>query len=354
VFIMTVPISELKSRLSNIRKDMSKEGIDSLLISGKGNIIYLTGGEDGVVVITTEHAILWLKDIYIKHYEELYLHKNYPFEIREYGNDVTNDVIEYLKCLKNRIGVENITINSYEKLLAKIKNKLIISNIVEFRRMIKSDFEIDMLKKSAEIAKKGMCKAYEVIRDGISEAEAAAEIESTIRKHGSETPPFGSGILLASGSSTADIHAKPTQNKIKNNSLVIVDLGARYNHYFSDMTRSIPVGNIGKKERDTFEFIKSLEEETIERLEIGIRAEDIHEFVKNEINKRGYKFYHSTGHGVGLEIHELPNIASESDIHLKDRMVFTIEPGIYIPKRFGVRFEDTVLLRKNKIEIITR
>ncbi len=348
---MNALFSELKSRLSNIREDMSQNSIDSLLVSNEANIIYLTGGETGAAVIEEDNSILWLKKLYIQHNEGLYLNSDYPFEVREFREDVVTD---YLGKRKIKLGVGDISMNSYQKLVDKLNNKPVISDIVELRRMIKSDYELELLRKSADIAKRGMDYAFELVTEGITEAEAAAEIESVIRREGSMSPPFEKGILLASGSSGADIHAKPSLKKIENNSLVIVDLGARYNYYFSDMTRTIPGGRIGEEEKKAFDFVKNLEEEAIERLEVGMKVGEVHNFVEGKINKEGYDFYHSTGHGVGLEIHELPSISSKSDTLLSDGMVFTIEPGVYVPKKFGVRFEDTIAIKNKKFKVITR
>ncbi|MEA1925102.1 MAG: Xaa-Pro peptidase family protein [Candidatus Altiarchaeota archaeon] len=348
---MNVLLSELESRLSQIREGLSEEGLTHLMVSKKGNICYLTGMETGVAVVGLDEAVLWLKDLYIEHHSSLYLDDKYPFDVRVYGS---GKVFDYLKGKKQSLGVENMNINLYRELVDKLGYKPPTTKIVESKRMIKSPYEVGMLKKSASIALKGMDKAFEVVRSGISEAEAAAEVESELRRNGSECPPFRQGILLASGASTADIHANPSQEKIKDNSLVIVDLGARYNNYFSDMTRTITVGSAGREEREVSEFILNLELEAIDRLEIGMPVRDIHDFVEEEIKKKGYSFYHSTGHGVGLEVHEKPSVSSDSSDVVREGMVFTIEPGIYIPKRFGVRFEDMVYVGKKNIEVLTR
>ncbi len=236
--------------------------------------------------------------------------------------------------------------------------------------MVKTDYEINLLKKSAEIAKKGMEKAYEIITPGISELNAAAEIEYVIRKCGSETPPFEHGILLSSGKNAGNIHGFPTEKKIKAYELIVVDLGARYGNYYSDMTRTIPAGKLklNSEQQRAHEFIKNLEEETIDMVEIGVNTFEVHKFADEKIKKFGYKFHHSISHGIGLDIHEMPyfrvirgNIASVSEAYFKDRdaklcenMVFTIEPGIYVPGKFGVRFEDMVLLTKKGCEVLTR
>ncbi len=342
--------SEIRNRADKLRNDMERQNLDAILISIPENLLYLTGRDSGQALITEENAILWVKDLYRKIHKDLYLGKGYPFDVRNYKKEIVKKQIKKLK-IKN-LGIENLSVKNYNKLRGDLKSNLIISDIPEKRRMIKSGYEIDLIKKSAGIAKRGMRKAYNVLHDGVIEQDAVAEIESEIRRNGSETPPFKEGMLLASGRNSADVHARASMKKIENG-VVVVDLGARYSGYYSDMTRTIPVGRLNPLQKKIFEFVRNLEMETIDLLETGIKATEVHNFVEKRIRKAGYRFYHSTGHGIGLNIHEIPNLGSESEDILRAGMVFTIEPGIYIPDKFGVRFEDMVLLKKNKTEILT-
>ncbi len=235
-----------------------------------------------------------------------------------------------------------------------MKVKLVSTDVLRRVRTVKSAYEIEQLKKAAEIARLGMEEAYQVIHGGVREIDAVAEIEAQIRKLGSEEPPFGGGALLSSGKNSANIHALSGNKKIKKNSLVVVDLGAKINGYYSDMTRTIKLGKLKKRDEKIFDFVRELELRAIGRVKEGMKAKEIHDFVEKEIQKRGYKFYHNTGHGIGLEVHELPNLGPDSEDVIQEGMVFTIEPGIYLPGKFGVRFEDTILLRNGKVEILTK
>jgi Xaa-Pro aminopeptidase len=218
---------------------------------------------------------------------------------------------------------------------------------------VKTGYEIEMLKKAAGIASLGMKKAYSVVKEGVGELDAVAEIEHTIRKLGSETPPFQHGMLLASGKNSADIHAHASRQKIKKG-LVVVDLGGRVNGYYSDMTRTIPVGKISKKEKELTEFTRNLELEAVDRIQPGMKACEIHHFIESRLKKKRFNFYHSAGHGVGLDVHEKPALGPESKDILQENMVFTVEPGIYIPNKYGIRFEDMVLLTKKGCKTLTR
>jgi len=338
---------EIGRRVGNLRESLKSEGIDAILLSNPNNMRYLTGKGTGRALISKDSSVLWVRELYL----ELYSFSK-EFDVRSGEEDA---IKRYIKDSNiKRLAVENLPVSLYERRKEELQVELIPTDIVEKLRAVKSDYEIELLRNSANIAKKGMKKAYEVIRDGTNELDAVAEIEYVIRKAGSETPPFMDGMLLAAGPEGADIHAHAGMKKVRAGDLVVVDLGARVDGYYSDMTRTIPVGEPNPLAADILEFVKNLQEQAIDMIHPGIKAGDVHDFVSKEIEDKGYKFYHSTGHGIGLEVHELPNIGPKSEDALQEGMVFTIEPGIYIPGKFGVRFEDTLSLKKNKVETLTR
>ncbi len=343
---------ELKKRVKRLHSSMEKKEINSFLISNPRNVEYLTGRDTGRILLTKDKDFLWVKELYLDIYSDLYSSSGYPFDVEVYEKNSIKRKIKRSRIRK--LAVENLNFLDYDKLKKELGINLVVTDLVEKQRAIKSRYEIESLRRSAHIAMKGMKKAFEVVREGVREMDALSEIEYEIRKRGSESPPFESGMLLASGKNSANIHARASWMRIKKGSLVVVDLGARYNGYFSDMTRTIEVGKINAEKRKIMEYVREIQDETIDRIEVGVKAEDIHNFVEREMEKRGYRFYHSTGHGIGLKVHELPNIGPESGDILKDGMVFTIEPGIYIPEKFGVRFEDMILLKRNRVEILTR
>jgi len=331
---------------------MEIEGIDAILISKPENVLYLTGKRTGRVLISDDSSILWVKELYREIHKDWYFHKNYNFDVRIYDDSLIEEEIRKMEI--RNLGIENMSFRNYNRLEKKLQKKLVITDILEKQRSVKSKYEINLMKKSAEIAKKGMERAYEVIQEGVKELDATAEIEYEIRKRGSETPPFKEGMLLASGASSANIHATPGEKRIGDNELVVVDLGARFSNYYSDMTRTIALGDLNPRDELLLESVKNLEMEAIDRVTPEVSASEIHKFVERKIKSLGYKFYHSTGHGIGLEVHEIPNLGLDSEDILKEDMVFTIEPGIYIPKKFGIRFEDMIWLKKSSVEILTR
>lgn len=345
-------IIDIKKRIARIHADMKENRLKALLISLPENVTYLTGKDTGKILLTPEIGFLWTKGLYQEIYRDLYSSKGYPFHLEVYEKDVIKKKIRELRI--KRLCVENLDLLSYNRLKKELRLNLKVTDIVENQRAVKSRYEIELLKKSVKIANKGMKKAIKVIKDGVREIDAVTEIEHEIRKQGSESPSFKEGMILASGKNSADIHAKATRRKIQTGDLVVVDLGARYSGYYSDMTRTFSVGRSSTEEWKILELVKEIQNKAIDRLEVGMKAKEIHNFVETEIERGGYKFYHAAGHGIGLDVHELPNINSRSKDILKEGMVFTIEPGIYIPGKFGIRFEDMILLRKNKVEILTR
>lgn len=334
---------EFKNRIRSVQRNLEAENLEALLVQKRKNLRYLTGRGTGRALITEDGAIVWVKDLY----KELY---SYPMEVRTYGKDAIKKFIQDSGIKK--LGIEDLPYSRYEKFRQEIPS-LAVSRILEQNRAIKSPYEVRLLRRAAGIAKKGMEKAYELIREGKRELDLVAEIEHEIRIQGSETPPFDDGMLLAAGKRGADIHAHCTGSRISKGDLVVVDLGANVEGYYSDMTRTLASGNPGKEAKELLEFVRDLEEEAIDALYVGMKAPELYEFVEKRIESRGHKFYHAAGHGIGLDIHELPTLSPESEDILRKGMVFTIEPGIYIPGKFGIRFEDMILLRK-KAEVLTK
>ncbi len=344
-------LRDLDKRVEKVRALMKKQGLNALLILKPENKIYLTGAEPGRLLITKRGAVLWVRRLYTEINSDMYFHEDYPIDVRIYEKNAVKNHVKKLKIKK--LGVEDSGVETQKAMRRELKVTPVVTDAVENARAIKSEYEIGLIKKSAEIAKKGMRKAYEVVKEGASEINAVAEVEYEIRKNGSETPPFNEGAILAYGKNGANIHAISGKRKISHG-LAVVDLGARYMHYYSDMTRTIKVGHLDKKERGILEFVKNLQQEAIDKIEVGMKASELHKFVEEKIKKKGFEFYHSTGHGIGIKVHELPSISENSKETFEKNMVFTVEPGIYIPHKFGVRWEDTLVLRKNKKEILTR
>jgi Xaa-Pro aminopeptidase len=192
-----------------------------------------------------------------------------------------------------------------------------------------------------------MSSAIANIVEGKPEIEVAAEIEYIMRKEGSESTPFDT--IVASGYRSAFPHGVSSNKKIERGDFVIIDLGAKYEGYCSDMTRTVVLGSANKRQSEIYNLVLDVEQESIKTCQIGEGAATIEEKARETFREKGLNeyFIHSLGHGVGLDVHEFPYLALKSkDILMKDS-IFTIEPGIYIPNFGGVRIEDMVHLTKN-------
>jgi Xaa-Pro aminopeptidase len=342
------PPKEIKLRLSKVRKQMKREGIDFFYVSSEPDLKYLTGHENGRILIGVDKAIFWVSEFYLKTYGKTYGGEGFPYEVRIFDR---KDLKSFLKDIgKKRIFLsDHQLIKGINKLTGR---KACFSETVGLARQVKTDYEIQALKKSASIAKKGMRKAQEIICEGVRELYAVAEIQAELYRCGSEEAAFGRGMLLASGKASADIHAKATLKKIAKGP-VVVDLGAVYRGYHSDMTRTLALNSKDMELQKTIDFVKELRDELIDYILPGMLSSSVHKHMIEAMKDKGYEPHHLSGHGVGLEIHENPSFNPEKKVYLRPNMIFTVEPGVYIPGKYGVRFEDTVLLTKTGCKRIT-
>lgn len=347
-----ITAQEIEKRVKMLRSRMEEEDMEALLVTAPKNTTYLTGRDTGRLLLTKKGNFLWTREIYKEIYSGLYDDKKYPMDVIIYEKDaVKNRITELgIKCLH----VDNPSVMGFESMKKDLGIALTATDAIERQRMVKTPLEIELLRKAADIAVVGMRKAYDVVCAGVKEMDALAEIEYAIRKAGSDSPPFDDGMLLSSGANSADIHARAGSGKIKKGSTVVVDLGGRVCGYYSDMTRTIAVGSVDPKAMALAGYVDNLRGEAVDMLEPGVVAGDVHSFIEEDMGRKGYKFYHSSGHGVGLNIHESPSLGRDSSDVLQEGMVFTIEPGIYIPGKYGIRFEDTVLLKRKGAEILTK
>jgi Xaa-Pro aminopeptidase len=225
--------------------------------------------------------------------------------------------------------------------------------IVESLRMIKSPDEIDLVRKSVAIASKAFDRSLRRVRAGIRESEVAAELEYQMRLLGAEKPSFDT--IVAFGARTALPHAQPTSGALSLNQLLLVDMGASRDGYASDMTRVAFLGKPGTRVRQLYRAVLDAQLAAISAVRPGVRAEQVDGAARRVLRARKLDkaFVHSTGHGLGLEIHELPRIGRRDKTRLSPGMVITIEPGAYLEGFGGIRIEDTVLVTETGCEVLT-
>lgn len=261
-----------------------------------------------------------------------------------------------LKFKKLGIEEDSLTVNIKEKLEKNSEgiNFVPVSNIIKKIRSIKSSNEVEIIRKAARIADEGMKKAIETINPGVKEYEVAAEAEYKMRKIGSSGTSFET--IIASGYRSAFPHASCSDRKLENGDLVIIDLGVRYKNYCSDISRTHTVGSPSPTQKKIFQTVLNAQQKAIEIIRPGIKANEIDELARELIKKEGYGnyFIHSFGHGIGIEVHEHPQISQNNKEAIEEGMIFTAEPGVYILDFGGVRIEDMVLVTKNGCAILTK
>jgi len=249
------------------------------------------------------------------------------------------------------IDKDNFTLNPYKyfkKQFKKTRTKDIASECLKLRET-KTDKEIQTLKKSCYYADKILKKTIENFNDFKKESEAAAFLEYESRKNGFD---ISFNPIVASGSNGSIPHHEPCNSKIKKG-FCVIDFGIRYKGYCSDITRTIHVGKPGKKEKEIYNLLLTIQKNTINQVKISKKCSELYNYVIKNLGRYQSNFTHGLGHGVGVEIHELPNLTLNSKDKIKNNTVFTIEPGIYFPKNFGIRIEDTILF-KDKPVILTK
>ncbi len=343
------------SRLEKVREKLGSNNIDGFISFKRENIRYLTGfsGSTAVTILTEKEAFFLTDFRYKTQAEE---EVSNTFEIREFKK-IIDSISEIAKPLNLKtIGFEpHLPYSTYQELHSKLNSASLtpVKNIVEDVRMVKEPSEVEFIKKAIGIIDRAFKRMKKIVKAGSKENEIAIEMEYKLRKEGAEGIPFD--IIVASGERGALPHGIASDKIIKDGELVILDFGSRYMGYNSDCTRTLSVGRLDERQKDIYSIVLDAQKEAIKSIKPGLKVSEIDSKARQFIIEKGYGEYfgHSTGHGIGLEVHENPRIAEGQDDIIKEGMVFTVEPGIYIHGWGGVRIEDMVLVTKDGCEVLT-
>ena len=325
---------------------MSSLNLQGIIISNPINIRYLTNIEaEGVLLLTRKENIYITDGRYI---EQVHSTLTLYDEIIVYNiSDVSKDDYENFFMFCENVGFEEhyVTYSGYKELIRKYKiNNLVeTENIIEKQRMIKDEEEISNLEKACEITDNCFSYILTYIKPGMTEKQIADEIEEYYKKR---TEGLSFETIVASGENTSKPHATPTNRKVQDNDIITIDMGCKVNGYCSDMTRTIFVGKVPEEVKPVYDLVLKNQIQTIQEVKDGANTRLLTKMVENDFKIHGYDLIHSLGHGVGMQIHEAPYVSYNSDVQLKENMVVTDEPGIYIPGKFGVRIEDTIQVTK--------
>ena len=348
-------------RLRKLRTAIAEKRLDALLLTQTENLRYLSGftGSSGWLLISGQNAILATDFRYVEQAKG----ESPDFEIIQTKQDLRDWLPGLVSDLGwHKLGFEaNFTsYECYHKLSEAIETKQVnlklvpTTGIVEQLRSIKEPEELKFITKAVELVDVAFEQAKSIIRPGITEKEAAWEIEKFLRQEGSEGMPFE--IIVASGPNSALPHAQPTEKIICSDEPVLIDMGARISGYCSDFSRTLFLGETDKSLQGIYNIVLKAQTTAIEGIESGMDASQADQLARSVVEQAGYgdAFGHNLGHGVGLAVHEFPTLGPSSSDSLANGMVFTIEPGIYLAGQGGVRIEDMVVLENGKAKVLSK
>jgi Xaa-Pro aminopeptidase len=330
--------------------------IDALVVSSPANVRYLTGyaGSNGLVLIADSNAHFFTDPRYALDASRQITCK---VHIEKKPLIAAAAAVAKRKRFK-RIGFESSWLNYADYI--KLKDDLPlgaaltpIGTVIEQQRMIKSTAEIELIRRSVATNSEAYSKTVRRVRPGVREQEIAAEIDFQMRALGAEKPAFDT--IVASGVRSALPHAHPTSNKLGENELLLIDMGASREGYASDMTRVAHTGAPPKRILKIYKAVLEAQLAALDAVQPGRTTAEVDAAARNVLKRHELDraFVHSTGHGLGLEIHEPPRIARKDKTRLQAGMAITIEPGAYIDGLGGIRIEDTVLVTEHGSEILT-
>ncbi|MBW1973591.1 MAG: aminopeptidase P family protein [Deltaproteobacteria bacterium] len=345
---------ERVKRIEKIKRILSIKSLDGILISRIENVRYLSGftGDTAILLIGNDLRFLLTDGRYTLQAKEGVI----GFKIIEIKKAVEG-LADLLKSYHlKRIGFESdvITYDLYQDLTKRINfvEWIPIKEEIQSLRAIKEDKEILLIKEAAKMADDALKSIFHLIKPGAVEKDLSLALEFEIKKRADD---IAFDIIVASGANSAMPHAVPSKKKIDKGDFIIIDFGAKYKGYHSDETVTFGIGFLDDNKKKIWQIVKDAQAFAFEVIKPNIEAKKVDETARNYIDSKGYGKYfsHGTGHGVGLAIHEYPYITSLESGILKENMVFTVEPGIYIPNLGGVRIEDTIVVTNDGFKVLT-
>ncbi|MBI2651858.1 aminopeptidase P family protein [Candidatus Woesearchaeota archaeon] len=316
------------------------------------NMFYFSGysGLGALVIPKNKSSVLIVPNMEFEKAKKSIVKKIYKMDKKKFFESIYA-VVKKNGLKRKSIGIDkdNFTLNSYirfKKQFNKAKIKDIALDCIKLRE-IKTLKEIQILRKSCNYADKLVQKAINNFKNFKTESEVAAFLEYETKKLGLD---LSFNPIIASGSNGSMPHHEPSNIKIKKG-FCVIDFGVKYRGYCSDITRTIYIGKPTKKEKEMYNLLLTIQKNAINQIKNNKKCSELYDFANKSLGKYQKNFLHGLGHGVGVEIHELPNLTLNSKDIIKNNMIFTIEPGIYFPRRFGIRIEDIVLFKNKPIPL---
>ncbi len=345
--------------IKDLQKLLSEQqsGTCALIISPE-NRRYFTNfpSSDGFLLVSTDRAVFITDGRYIEaaqkqitNCEVMLLGKAYP-QIAQ--------ILKEMNCGRLLVESTRMTVSTYNSLKGVLKKTPIstdttLDTLINTLRSVKTDFEVESIIKAQRIAEDAFQHILKFIKVGVTEKEIALELDFYMLRHGGEGLSFET--IAVSGANSSMPHGVPSDKKIENGDFITMDFGTIINGYHSDMTRTVAVGFATDEMKNVYTTVLKAQQNCLDNTKAGVSCKDGDEFARSVIRNAdlGQYFTHSTGHGVGVEIHEFPNLSPASNSVLQVGNIVTVEPGIYIPEKFGVRIEDMALITKNGCRNLT-
>ncbi|WP_428326021.1 M24 family metallopeptidase [Nitrosopumilus sp.] len=342
----------MKQRRKNLLKHAQKIGCDTLVTFEPENLFYMTGfwGEAIGLLEKNGKATIIAPELEVGRATDE--SEDCDVIIAERGTGLVSLLVKKIK--KNRVctDCQNYSImTSLKKSVPKIKSS---TEPFYNARIVKDENEIKILKKASKI----IDEMFEICSKKIKVGQKESELQTILMTYAMEQQMFDTGykstlnpLIIAGGPNGALPHAQVTNRKFKKGDLVVTDLTLRYKGYVSDATRTFAIGNISSQAKEAYEIVKESQKLGLQAVKPNANCKDVDFACRKYIDEKNYGqyFIHSTGHGIGLEVHELPTISYRSDTKLKKNMAITVEPGIYIENKFGIRIEDSLIVKKKPV-----
>ena len=352
-------IDRRRERLDALRRRLSEEGLDALLVSYGANVRYLTGfsGSSGIALVTPADVLL-LTDF------------RYRSQAVEEVGDLARVEIDDASLLDRLFAVlpdyPSVAVIGFEAHVVTVRDGARLgdparqwrftptSDLVESLRAVKAPEEVAAIREAGRVATSALAEVTPLLRVGLTECEVAALLEAALRRGGSEAHPFDT--IVASGPRAALPHARTGGRAVERGEWLLLDFGAQWDGYCADVTRTFLVGAApDRRQREVYDVVSEAQAAAIARLRPGLTGREGDALARDPIAAAGFaeEFAHSLGHGLGLEVHEAPRLSRASEQPLPAGAVVTVEPGVYLPGWGGVRIEDDILLGDEGTTVLT-
>ncbi|CAN5188979.1 Xaa-Pro peptidase family protein [soil metagenome] len=350
--------------LQSSRKLLKKIQLDAILFSSAPNILYLTNyagfsetERDAYTLLLENKCYLFTNPLYAQEIKQ----KTTDFRIIEH--DAKRPFIKNLADIVEKEGLstigfenDNLTVAEYLRLTENISSHFISVDLTKLR-IYKNDTEIENIKKACQIADEALANIKSKVKPGVTELDIALEFELTVRKFGGV---LSFPTIVAFGKNAAIPHHHTDQTKLKINDVVLIDCGVKINNYCSDITRTFFIGKPTLEQKKAYQTTFDAQQKAVKYISMlleqkkEINAAEVDDVAREHITQNGFpSIPHSLGHGIGIQVHEAPPLSPTSKNTLEEGMVFSIEPGIYLTNKFGIRIEDLYAIQNNKLVQLT-